>query len=541
LLTGGLGSALGICLWTDAALGRELDQVEAQDVSASADLTARAFSYQGYLEEDGVPVTGPVDLIIRLHTNAACTSQIGPDIPRSTSAENGRFHLRVPLPEGIFEGQQLFLQMVIDGTAIGCQEILATPYALSLRPGAVIAGSLDTSEPYVGAVLSAFNDIGQVLHIEQLGGTVPAAYFFHSGTGQGIYSSSLGGDAIYARGGSGSGDYGGYMRGWGGVLTHAFTGPGVLAYDNSGIANSYAVDPGDVIASDDLIADNALGLGAPGVHGGIYVRDDTDTPMLSFTASNGLLELGGPGDDGDVYVLTNAGQRGLTVDGDAGRIWGKTFDNNGDLELYSHDDIRLRLDADGGSDGVFRVRNSSNTDVCTINEAGNFSCSGTKSAVVTTETAGQRLLYAVESPEVWFEDFGSGQLAEGVAVIELEPIFAETVNTEAAYHVFVTPVGGWAGLYVTDKTPTSFTVRADEGNRNLAFDYRIVAKRLGREDARLEPYSDDEVEEPVSEAADAGDSRHDDTLRSMEEDLGRRDPSVDLAPSAEEAGEEVLP
>ncbi len=117
---------------------------------------------------------------------------------------------------------------------------------------------------------------------------------------------------------------------------------------------------------------------------------------------------------------------------------------------------------------------------------GNFSVSGgSKSAVVDTADYGTRALYAQESPENWFEDFGTGQLSSGQALIRIEPIFAETVNLAKGYHVFLSPLGDCA-LYVDGKSPTSFTVRAMGGGTcSTAFDYRIVAKRLGYEDTRL--------------------------------------------------------
>ena len=63
-----------------------------------------------------------------------------------------------------------------------------------------------------------------------------------------------------------------------------------------------------------------------------------------------------------------------------------------------------------------------------------------------------RRLYAVESPENWL-DFGPAKLVNGRAVITIEPVFAETVNTEGDYHVFVTPKGNCSGLYVSNQGP----------------------------------------------------------------------------------------
>jgi hypothetical protein len=124
--------------------------------------------------------------------------------------------------------------------------------------------------------------------------------------------------------------------------------------------------------------------------------------------------------------------------------------------------------------------------VFSVSESGNMTAAGTKSAVVETETHGRRLLYAMESPQNWFEDFGGGQLKDGQATIAFEPIFAETVNLAEPYRVFLTPLGD-CPLYVAEKTPASFTVRAIGGQPcDIAFDYRVVALRKGYENLRLE-------------------------------------------------------
>ncbi len=124
---------------------------------------------------------------------------------------------------------------------------------------------------------------------------------------------------------------------------------------------------------------------------------------------------------------------------------------------------------------------------------GNFAATGTKSAVVLLADNRVASLYAVESPENWFEDFGTGKLTNGVAQMKLEPLFAQTVNASADYHVFLTPRGDSRGLYVTNLTPSGFEVREQGGGTsNIEFDFRIVAKRKGYEALRLNPVTADE-------------------------------------------------
>jgi hypothetical protein len=128
---------------------------------------------------------------------------------------------------------------------------------------------------------------------------------------------------------------------------------------------------------------------------------------------------------------------------------------------------------------------------CTINILGDLKCTGSKSAVVPVDGGSRKVaLYAVEAPENWFEDYGSGQLSSGSVRIDLEPTFAQTVNTDLDYHVFLTPNGDCKGLYVSHKSPTSFEVHElGSGTSSVAFDYRIIAKRKNYESIRLADYT----------------------------------------------------
>ncbi len=124
---------------------------------------------------------------------------------------------------------------------------------------------------------------------------------------------------------------------------------------------------------------------------------------------------------------------------------------------------------------------------CTINTAGHLSCTGSHGAVVHLPDNRWVSLYAMQSPDNWFEDFGSGQLSSGKSTIKLDSTFAATVNSAVDYHVFLTPNGDSHGLYVAKKTATSFEVREQGGGTSsVAFDYRIVARRKGYENIRLE-------------------------------------------------------
>ncbi len=117
---------------------------------------------------------------------------------------------------------------------------------------------------------------------------------------------------------------------------------------------------------------------------------------------------------------------------------------------------------------------------------GDFTVTGNKSAVVPLRDGTHRRLYCVESPEAWFEDFGTGELVKGRAVIAIEPTFARLIAGKD-HHVFLTPEGDCKGLYVKRKGSTSFEVRElQKGTSSIGFSYRIVARRRDVQGKRLE-------------------------------------------------------
>jgi hypothetical protein len=108
------------------------------EVSIAATVNSR-ISFQGRLMEDGTPVTGDRDMTFRLYSEETCSTQVGDDIVRpGVPVEDGLFSVKLDVSHWDFDGQGLWLEVEVDGTAIGCQEVLPVPYALSLRPGARI-------------------------------------------------------------------------------------------------------------------------------------------------------------------------------------------------------------------------------------------------------------------------------------------------------------------------------------------------------------------------------------------------------------------
>ncbi len=130
---------------------------------------------------------------------------------------------------------------------------------------------------------------------------------------------------------------------------------------------------------------------------------------------------------------------------------------------------------------------------------GNYVATGTKSAAVPHPDGSHRLLYCMESPEAWFEDFGTGTLSGGKADVKLDADFAAVVDTKNL-HVFLTPHDEAHQLAVKTRSGNGFSVAAsvsaDASARGMkatdasgTFTYRVVAKRKDVQADRLAKFT----------------------------------------------------
>jgi hypothetical protein len=204
-------------------------------------------------------------------------------------------------------------------------------------------------------------------------------------------------------------------------------------------------------------------------------------PSLAAGDYNGIVQAG------DQALISSNGTPGGASGGFVIAPWenamsGMRMDSNGIFSMYPSliitspaSNIEPLLVAGAPGEG------------CVINFSGDLSCSGTKNAAVPVDD-GKRwvAMSAIESPVNWFEDAGSAKLVNGVATIQLDPTFIQTVNTSMDYKVFPVPNGDCKGLYVTNKTETSFEVHESGGGTStVEFDYRIMAVRKKYETVRF--------------------------------------------------------
>jgi hypothetical protein len=217
-----------------------------------------------------------------------------------------------------------------------------------------------------------------------------------------------------------------------------------------------------------------------GLTGGSGVFGQLSTTGESSTGANWPYQGGGVWGDGGAD--SNYGILGTALDHTAG-----IFHNNSPNNYYA---LYGYSEATGGTGLPFAAFNGDGAG-CSIDGLGDLSCTGAKNAVVPVDSGKHRVaLAAIESPKNWFEDFGSEQLVGGVATVRLDSRFTQTINAKLEYHVFLTPNGDCKGLYVSQKTPTSFEVRElGGGNSSIKFDYRIAGLRKNYENVRFADHS----------------------------------------------------
>ncbi|HMD03288.1 MAG TPA: hypothetical protein VKG44_10025, partial [Candidatus Baltobacteraceae bacterium] len=93
--------------------------------------------------------------------------------------------------------------------------------------------------------------------------------------------------------------------------------------------------------------------------------------------------------------------------------------------------------------------------------------------------------YGTQAMSHILEDENTSGITNGVGLVHIDPAFTESVGS-ANYQVFLTPNGDCNGLYVAEKTATSFVVRELRGGRStLSFDYRIVGHLYGQGAQRM--------------------------------------------------------
>ncbi len=300
-------------------------------------IVGTGFTYQGYLTDAGAPVDGACTLTFSLWDAALGGNQIGgADIHPGVTVDQGRFTVLVndgaaPFGNYPFDGNARWLAVTVDCGGgpfpLGPRQRLSpAPYAFSLRPGAVISGSLGTAILNVENTNTSPEFAGPGLAVSAIGigaivDAVGHGLLVDSEIGNGLQVSSAGQSGLLVQ------DAGNH-------------GLWVLESANSGVQIEEANGDGLFVCSTGLTtgctpssSNNGLEVGnaqAAGVRvntavDGFAVVQATDDGFFAGTVGgNGLtigsslehgIAIGSAGDEG--LILTDAGGNGLRVQ-DAG-------------------------------------------------------------------------------------------------------------------------------------------------------------------------------------------------------------------------------
>lgn len=356
----------------------------------------------------------------------------------------------------------------------------------------------DTFSTPVDITSTSTTDIA--LEVSSSGGT-SAISGINNGTStyqHGVFGRAYGSNGIGVYGiGSGTSGYGGY------AVATGTSGTGVYASSTATSGTNYGVYALNASTSGRaLYARSTASTGSTyGVYGLVASTAGTGVYGAS-TASSGspIGVLGsasattGTGVYGYATASTGAtaGVQGTASSTGGAGVYGWASATTGSANgLYGIADstsgagVRgLASSATGTTYGVVgQVISSSGYGLYSI---GNFAATGTKSAIVPT-SQGPTELYAEESTEVWFTDHGEGRLEGGLAHVDLDPDFLETVTVDERHPlmVFVQLEGEANGVYVEKYEDGFDVVELMNGESDAPFSYRVVAHRAGYEDRRL--------------------------------------------------------
>jgi hypothetical protein len=305
-----------------------------------------AFAYPGVLLVNNSPVSGVYDLEFRLFDAATAGAQVGSaQVRENVPIRDGHYLVNLNFGSSPFSGSARWLQVGWRGeTSTGTfttqpprQLLTGTPYALSVRPGATIAGSIPAGSRYDAALkvtnTSSSNGIGLYgIASATSGTTIGVAGNAHSPGGFGVYGyGSNGAAGIRGEATAGHGVWGS-TTGAAGIRGEATTGTGVwgsstswrgvygASQDNAGVVGESTNFDGGYFVSHGIHNAGVSGRNDSGGGFGVY-GETLDQTTGGAGVHGSALRSGGVGVLGNAAV--GQGVRGITGAGTAG-VYGES-------------------------------------------------------------------------------------------------------------------------------------------------------------------------------------------------------------------------
>ncbi len=177
-----------------------------------------------------------------------------------------------------------------------------------------------------------------------------------------------------------------------------------------------------------------------------------------------------------IEIYNGGGNPGYGIGAD-GEAWTAAMDGEGVYGYYNGTGGTRRA---GGyffsTDGVF----TNNTAVAEELTNSKVTGVGVVAEIIPTPTHGRVRMTCSESPEYWYNDYGTVQLLNGHSHVNLDPILADIIIVDAQNPIKVFPqanILNCNGLAVLNKSATGFDlVEVSGGTSSGEVDYQIVAK-----------------------------------------------------------------
>jgi hypothetical protein len=275
-------------------------------------------SYQGRVTDaSGNPLEGTYHMCFAIWDDETYGSQLSSTC-QSVGVTDGLFNVELVVSAGIFNGQALWLSVQVgDQWLSPRQALLPVPYALSLRPGAVISSSTSSAVLHVENTHSSGRGLrGYATAPSGTTYGVVGASKSTDGFGGYFYNTEAGGTGVYARGGEWGADLvlGGTASNSDGRIHSdpAYDSSDIRLVSNDGVtidldednnpgSSSFSIRNAD---NDDVFSvDEAGNVAYGGSNRAAFPRPAYDSGWVEVVDEGCLTLFHGLGGDADNYVV----------------------------------------------------------------------------------------------------------------------------------------------------------------------------------------------------------------------------------------------